>query len=315
MFTKRVDIDALCARAEALCRRVAPRENDGRPGREKMVHQNEVPFFTAEALPDIDALCSRAEALCRQIAPKDLAGAAIYVLPQSRLPDHLGGKSIYEGLTSPSLDLYLKDVIGPAWRGRGPCLLVNDTIFGGGMDAVDIETAFLGVTLHELAHIVGWPAAYCDRPAADPVRVQFEALCLGRAISKPPPAVEKAPPFEHHGARFIRVALHLWHRARAAGVYLAPSQLCAGPNYGLSHANRYRGALGNEPVRLADMSIRDIAATEYPKAFCRQWAADVAHWHTKCSLSIWKGVFHHAYRNLTRTGRPQAAQAADSRVP
>ena len=64
---------------------------------------------------DIDSLCAQAEALCCRIAPKDLGDTPLYIVPQSRLPDHLGGKSICDGFTTPSLDLYLKAVIGPAF--------------------------------------------------------------------------------------------------------------------------------------------------------------------------------------------------------
>jgi hypothetical protein len=77
---------------------------------------------------DVNAIISRAESLCRRVAPLDLADTPLYILRQTQLPDALGGKAICDGFTAPLLDLYLQAMIGPAWRGRGACLVVNDTV-------------------------------------------------------------------------------------------------------------------------------------------------------------------------------------------
>lgn len=233
---------------------------------------------------DIDAVCRRAEALCRRIAPLDLGNTPLYIVPQSRLPDELGGKAVCDGFTSPSLDLYLKDIIGPAWRGRGACMVINDTDFCH-MDAMDIELAVLAITLHELAHIVDRPTVYRDRQGENPMRIEFEALCVGYEMSRDPPPAEIAAPFQGHGLRFVRAALHLRHRAEAVGAPVSLFCYCAGNKDGLSHPSRYREALGDEPARLADMSIRDILDVPYPEAFWCLWTADMAHWLSVCSPS------------------------------
>jgi len=226
----------------------------------------------------IDAAFRRAESLCRTVAPLDLGDVPLYIVPQSRLPDELGGKSVCDGFTAPCLDLYLQDVIGPAWRGRGPGMVVNDTDFSERMDADDLESAVSGIVLHELAHILERPALYRDRQGDDPMRVQFEALCMGDAVAHEPAPAETAAPFQGHGLRFIRIALHLRHRAEMAGTLVSLSGHCAGSQYGLSHPNRYREALGDEPARLADRRIREILDAEYPEAFWCLWTADMAHW-------------------------------------
>ena len=77
--------------------------------------------------------------------------------------------------------------------------------------------------------------------------------------------------------------LHLRHRADRAGMLVPMFFYCAGNQYGLSHPNRYREALGDEPDRLAGLSIREILATPYPEAFWRLWTTDVARWHSDCS--------------------------------
>jgi hypothetical protein len=75
---------------------------------------------------DLDTLLANAERLCRAIAPLDLGDAPLYIVPQSPLPAGLGGQSVVDGFTHRSLDLYLRGVIGPAWRRRGACMVVKE---------------------------------------------------------------------------------------------------------------------------------------------------------------------------------------------
>jgi hypothetical protein len=232
----------------------------------------------------IDALCTKAEALCRQIAPRDLGDTPLYIVPQSWVPADLGGNSVADGFTSPSLDLYMRDIIGPAWRGRGPCMVVNDIdLCDGQPNALDIESAFCGIVLHELAHILMRPAPFKARPDAEPAKIMFESLVVGHAVATEQPADAEAKPFAGHEAAFIRVALHLRHRVDQAGMLVPLFYYCAGSYYGLSHPNRYIEALSDEPDRLVGLSIREVLVTPYPEAFWRLWTADVAHWHSDCS--------------------------------
>ena len=229
---------------------------------------------------DIATIVAQAESLCRAIAPQDLADAPLYIVPQSRVPDDLGGKSICGGFTSPSLDLYLQPVLGSQWRGRGPCMVVNDTDYEGTMDAIDIEQEFFRTVLHELAHLLRWPVPTVAVPPVNPVRIKFDSLCLGRFVAEEPTVEERPVPFHGHEAPFIRTVLHLRHRADAIGTTIAPWQLCAGRDYGLSHANCYRKALGDEPQRLADLSIREINGRPMPESFSRLWSDDMLQWRS-----------------------------------
>jgi hypothetical protein len=156
-------------------------------------------------------------------------------------------------------------------------MVVGDTDFGQ-LDATDIELAVSGTALHELAHVLARLALYRNREGDDPMRIQFEALCMGDAVAHEPAPAENAAPFEGYGHRFIRTALHLRHRAEVAGVLVPLFGYCAGTQYGLSHPNRYRAALGDEPARLADLSFRQIFDTPYPSAFWRLWFDDMSHW-------------------------------------
>jgi hypothetical protein len=230
------------------------------------------------SVTDQDILVQKVEALCYRLAPHDLGTDPLYIVRQSRIPPELGGRSICGGFTSPRLDLYLQTVIAPAWRGRGPCLVVNDTDFLPTMDSQDIETEFLGVVVHELAHVLERPHVLAPFPVSiEPARIQFEAICLGNMMSAEATPEEESFAFVGHGINFIRIVLHLCHRAKQSDMWLTPAGLCAGRQYGLSHANRYRAALGDEPQRLAHASFREIIATPAPSEFSQIWTEDLEH--------------------------------------
>jgi len=247
------------------------------PGREAETRR--LPMFTEQI--DIDAICGRAEALCRRIAPLDLGNVPLYIVPQSRLPTSRFGKSQCDGYTTGSLDLYCRKTIGAAWRGRGPCMVLNDAELIG-PNLLDAELFFHITAVHELAHILERPALYHERPRTAPTAFGKEAANVARQVAADAPAIVKVVPFLGHGLRFIRAALHLCHRAKAAGVEFGPSWICGGSGYGLSHAVCYRKVLGDEPRRLIDTRIIDILRSPPPKAFYRLWAADVVHWFTIC---------------------------------
>jgi hypothetical protein len=222
---------------------------------------------------DVATLLARAEALCRAVAGPDLAGTPLYLLPQSRLAADFGTADVCDGFTNPSLDLYLRDYIGPAWHGRGPCIVVNDLAFKDDLYADAFEYVVQSVVLHELAHVLMRPALFEDRPDLSPERLLFETLLVADALKRDPPA--DRPAYDGHESPFIRVALHLRHRAEAASVSIATALLCAGWRYYLSPAHRYLEALGDEPARMAGALFRDILAARPPPAFVQLWDEDV----------------------------------------
>lgn len=89
--------------------------------------------------------------------------------------------------------------------------------------------------------------------------------------TKRPPR-DDLPAYIGHETGFIRITLHLYHRAEREGVTIAPAAICVGHRYGLSHASDYQDVLGDEPDRCADMLFRDMAATDSPRAFSQLWA-------------------------------------------
>jgi hypothetical protein len=150
---------------------------------------------------------------------------------------------------------------------------INDLALLADVHPEDLEDIALGTIIHELAHIHDRPALFEQRRDIEPTKLKFESLVLADTITRPSPTVQVSKHFGH-GASFIRIALHLRHRAWQNGVYLLANELCGGPRYGLSPGTAYKGALGDEPRRLAHLTIKQIAAIEPPAEFTKMWLQD-----------------------------------------
>jgi hypothetical protein len=229
-------------------------------------------------IPD---LCQRAQALCEQIAARDLGDTPLYVLPQSALARAYGDAGATYGCWSPSADLYYRDAIGDAWRGRGACVLINDLALREDHDE-DFELHFFATALHEFAHVMERGVLFRERTDVAPdlveARMKFESFALALQLAAPPTQRESQAALWAHGGPFVRVCLHLAFRADVVGERIGPALLCGGRRYGLSHAMRYGLALGQEPMRMRRLTFRDILATPAPKAFRHLWLQDACEW-------------------------------------
>jgi hypothetical protein len=238
------------------------------------------------------SLLREAELLCQVVAPRDLANLPIYIVPVSRLPPDLGGQSVCNGYTSPSLDLHLQAHIS-AWQGRGPCMVIHDLQLERAGGCV-YESDFFGIVLHELAHILERPTPYRVRDSREPrqrAQIAREAAAVARAVSevpRPSPPIgpytrtsatttQPAPlPWDQHEAPFVRAAFHLWHRARSLRMVRHPTQIHATESLHMSPATEYAAALANEAARMANASFRQILAARPPYQFTRLWTGDIA---------------------------------------
>lgn len=221
-------------------------------------------------------LCIEATAVCSVIAASDLGDTPFYIVPLSRVAGVLGGPAECFGFTSPSLDLYLRKDIGDSWRGRGACMAINDLRYTADLDAKDVELDFFAIVLHELAHVLERSLLFEERKDVEPARLLFESIVVAYYVQEPPPDVASKMLMHQHDDRFIRAALHLHHRADAVGMEAAPWLVCPTRDHGLSHWRAYHEALGDEPSRMFEASLREILATPPPEAFSVLWAADQA---------------------------------------
>lgn len=223
---------------------------------------------------------ARARALCRTVAGRDLAGLPLYILLQSEVADVMGPENFSDGYTTPNLDLNLRSVIGEAWKGRGPCMVVNDVSIADEHFPEDVDVVAMSTVLHELAHILDRPSPVDLQSLPSEDRIEFETLVISNAARhehRPLPT-----PYFGHEEQFIRIALHLQFRAALVGVVTIPNLLCAGRRYGLSHAHRYMEAIGDEPADMLQVPFAEITRTPPPESFTHLWLSDVSQYAESC---------------------------------
>ena len=176
-------------------------------------------------------------------------------------------------------------------------MVVNDIDLRHQPDRPMSNQAFCGIVLHELAHVLMRPVPFKPRPDAEPAKIVFESLVIGHAVATEPPVMPRSSrlpatkPVSSASPSTCGIGRTGRHACSACFCYFAGNQ------YGLSHPNRYREAIGDEPARLADMSIRNILDTPYPEAFWRLWTTDLARWHSDCSPNPQRST-DHVYRYL-----------------
>ncbi len=228
----------------------------------QLLEQNASVAIVGDLWPD---LVARATALCRAVAGRDLDGLPLYILLQTQVAGVMGHENFSDGFTTPNLDLNLQSVIGNAWQGRGPCMVLNDVSLTEDNFPEDVEFMTLSVVLHELAHILDHPMPVDIHMVPDAGRIEFETMVIANALKHEYRPLSVA--YDGHEDAFIRIALHLHYRAAVAGVKTILNILCAGRRYGLSHAHRYMEALGDEPAEMMHLPFAEITRAPPPEAF------------------------------------------------
>jgi hypothetical protein len=220
-------------------------------------------------------LCEWAEDLCRRVAPNDLAGLPLYVVAQSAIRETFGEARATYGYTLSRLDLILRDQIGPAWQGRGPCIVVSDLALAEDFGDF-VPTNFLATALHELAHVFERGMTFAEEPELSTARLIFDGLVVARAMDEPVPNTERPQRFLQHDDRFLRAVLHMRHRANGLGVHLGRDHILPADQLMLYSVGRYRAALDDELDRFIGLGIRTILSMAPPPPFARLWAEELA---------------------------------------
>ncbi len=238
----------------------------------------------------MNGLPARAEALCRAVAP-ELADRPLYVLLRSELPAELRGDDDTLGCTMTHLDAIVRPELERLgrWRGRGPAMIIDAEGVATTLARRPRESrrrsflrAFLAVALHELAHIldIGIGDANPDMdPPAGLVALGRRILAAEASGELPPTNGDSAAiPWRWHEWRFIRIAIHLAHRATLAGIDLSPRDIFDAGEHGLSATWEYAAALGDEPLRMASLDFAAIRSVRVPPAFAAVWRRDMLRW-------------------------------------
>ncbi len=162
------------------------------------------------------------------------------------------------------------------------------------------------VLIHELAHYLqhsgnGQPQAHCPVLSnlakwVDPKRIT--EMVREAANSWWGPRFGECPPWVvgDHAGKWIRLALHLGHRADLQGFPFDPSRaFVAGPHYGLSHPAKYQQALTGELWERRWDPLAEIMATPAPDEFNSLFLRDVVQWGaSRVKSSASSAVGHNA---------------------
>lgn len=241
-------------------------------------------------------LAAQAEALCRRVAPDVATGPFYGVLRPDLPPEYQGGKDGPLALTSRHLDLMLRPTLERQrrWRGRGPAILLDPVAIAADAAARPrasrrrvFPVVAMGVVLHELAHVID-AGPRDDKVEPDPDLIQFGRLTLAAdltGIEPPTNGPGAAVPWRGHEWPFIRIALHLAHRAAEMGAPVTAGDVFDARDYELSATFRYVAALGDDPERLAGRPIAMIGQVPPPAAFVELWQADVRAWMSQHEIT------------------------------
>ncbi len=218
----------------------------------------------------IDAgLLAECRTLATTVGP-ELASHPLYVcdsdvfngLPTTR--DCLGWANRMQSATSP----LFKDRI-PEWSAPGPVICLDGDAIRNEYGDDDFRDGVLATSLHEVAHLVPVSEIFCDDvlERMDPSFVHSWQLAKLTEYSDRPAASHAAD----HGCEFIRLALHCWFRATAAG-WTIPIYRLFGPDCPVFlQPPHFLAALMGELTSMQTAPFVEIEAREPPAGFTELW--------------------------------------------
>ncbi len=223
------------------------------------------------------------EQFAAQLAPRDFPSGSLRILWASELPSELlpSIASRCNGWMQDCGDV-IYDIAAP----RRQSIIVLDRakldesarLYDSGANAASRQ--YLAVALHELAHVIMFPAV-ADSPLSveesAKIRADYRAAKAAAELESNGAALEQAfqaALVEHHGAGWARVLAHIYYRAwdhgrepfgDFGGLGLLPAALPA-----------LVAALGTEPEEYRRKSLRELASVPMPAPFAAFWPASPA---------------------------------------
>lgn len=200
---------------------------------------------------------NRCVELLRCVDPHNLE--PLYVLSDREVAGQVD-MSNAKGIYNPALRYGLRETIDQCIGWNGP----------GFVCAIRLEDCpyfddLADVLLHEYAHHIEMHErtnAIRETVDADRTHALWEMEPRDYPV-----AVATSPPWEKHGPSYIRVCIHLAHRARRNGWRGTVDHLVQSDRYLLSPATLYAHHSGDEPERLQDRPLLKVSRTDPPGPF------------------------------------------------
>lgn len=208
-----------------------------------------------------------AELLAPDLATLGASQVYIVLLSETSI---MADDAQFRGLFSPAMPFWFRAEIGARWRGTGPTFLLNDV----SPDCLDPDS-FVGVAVHELAHVIDAHDRYIPAVAnyTPTVPEGFVASVVTGNITVPARSARHC-----HGPSWIRICNHLVFRMQRRGWPVWLPMVIDHDHYGISSTSLYARALGDECERLEDIPLTVLRHIPAPTEFIDQWNADVAQW-------------------------------------
>jgi hypothetical protein len=250
----------------------------------------------AKLEPPTGPTVSEIETLLRRIAPADCGSRPIYVALTSEMPPDLRPSGSVYGFHSVCLDLSFKSWLTDVgrWRGRGPAIGINDLeilreaneLAGSDRELRDelYRGRMLAIALHEWSHALERPFDLRTLPNEIAAEIETDSKAavlqwIADADRPYDPSAEVPPQWLGHEAQFIRILLHVAHRAERFVGRLPDRFLFSSLNYSLSGLWCYRAELRRE-IEAFDSSLcfDDLRKCHPPKSFIELWRDDLHRW-------------------------------------
>jgi hypothetical protein len=194
------------------------------------------------------------------------------------------GQRMFIAFTQTQLDRIVRPYIADAPPGRFVAIVYDRAkIEEWGIDDDALRRHWVALQCHEYAHAIElrFETDYLRRelPAGT---VEHDATGLAAGANVDPQqmtAKEREEwedlSFHSHDDRFVRVALHLAHRAETfcKTGRITPGMVCS-TTPGRSHPDRYAAELGDEPARRIADPFAAIMASDPPTAFSELFERD-----------------------------------------
>lgn len=198
---------------------------------------------------------------------RNILGEPIYVMFSHELGLLCDGN--LAGMAAVGLSALVAESMPDEYVGPGPAItVVDDHLRDGTYSPEGAAMVFDAIALHEVAHVVTFDVPY---PECDGEGLRS----LVKIPNKQWPAHAGQFRWLGHDCRFIRSLIHISHRMRSRGHKTYLEFAFNHEAYGLSPADEYQIALGNEPADADLKPLREVLAEPMPAKFRELWGRDV----------------------------------------
>jgi len=159
-------------------------------------------------------------------------------------------------LVGPALDIACREAIGPRWRGRGWCIL---------MDRLDDG---IGTLVHELGHILDGTMPWRELGRFSPEEVAEFVGSRVREQFAGNPYPQQTAVQSGHGPEWHRAIIHLRYRAMLTGASIGWHEITTHARCPMHELVR---ALGDEPHTCRHKTFADFMARPLPRRFRKLW--------------------------------------------